>query len=82
MFIIVAVKDRGVDAFMNPFVCQHRNQAVRSFHDEVNRVDSEMHKHPDDYDLYVLAAFNAQTGELTALERPELLVRAKDILEV
>lgn len=76
--IVVAVKDRAMDAFMRPFCVQHRNAAVRSFIDEVNRADSEMAKHPDDYDLYCVGSFKEDSGVLAGAVELELLIRGKD----
>jgi len=77
---IVAVKDRAIDAFMRPFTVPHRNAAIRGFTDEVNRKDSEMHRHPEDYDLYVLAQWDDNTGKVTPQD-PELVARAQDLIE-
>jgi len=60
--ILVAVKDRAVDAFMNPFVVPSRGMAIRAFGDEMNKSDSAMRAHPDDYDLYELGEFDQDTG--------------------
>lgn len=66
--IICAVRDRGVDAFGQPFFVRHRNEAIRSFKDEVNRDGSVFKNHPDDYDLYVLGAFDDGTGRLVPVD--------------
>lgn len=76
---LVAVKDRAIDAFMRPFTVPHTNAAVRSFTDEVNNANSEMAKHPEDYDLYMLGGFDDQTGKLTQ-DNPILLCRAQDLV--
>lgn len=77
---MVAVKDRAMDLFMRPFFVPHRQAAIRSFTDEINRVDSEMWKHPDDYDLYYLDVWDESTGlTVDRPDRPELLVRGKDV---
>lgn len=77
---MVAVKDRAMDMFNRPFFVPHRNAGIRSFADEVNRPESEMFKHPDDYDLYYLDAWDETTGLTTDRpDFPELLVRGKDV---
>lgn len=60
---VVAVRDRKLGAFLRPFTVPSLGVAIRGFQDELNRPDGEMHKHPDDYDLYHLADFNEDTGE-------------------
>lgn len=65
---IVAVRDRGVDAFGVPFFVRHKNEAVRSFKDEVNRNGSIFNNHPDDYDLYLLGSFDDNGGKLSPVD--------------
>lgn len=78
---IVAVHDRQLDAFMRPFTAQAIGQAIRSFRDETNRKDSEIHAHPEDYQLYQLGTFDDQHGEIVALKKPELLAIASNLIE-
>lgn len=61
---IVAVKDRALDAYMTPFFVPAIGLAIRSFQDEINRADSPMHAHPEDYDLYHLGSFDERDGML------------------
>lgn len=76
---IIAVFDRGIQAYMRPFTTPHRNAALRSFTDEANREDSEICKHPEDYDLYQVGEFDENTGQITGLDRPELIARGQDL---
>ena len=63
--IIVAVRDRQLNAYMRPFTAQTRGQAIRSFRDEVNRQGSELNTHPEDYELYQLGTFDEETGVIS-----------------
>lgn len=60
--VMVAIKDRALDAFMRPFFAQTTGQAIRMFNDEINNSDSPMFKHPEDYDLYYLGIWDDKTG--------------------
>ena len=82
LLFVVSVKDRAADVFNRPFFVPHRNVAIRDFTDEVNRsaADNQLNKHPDDFDLYVLGAFNDNTGEFS-ISQPQVLVRAKDVVQ-
>lgn len=60
--VMISVKDRALNAFMRPFFAQTKNQAIRMFTDEINRKDSEMGGHPDDYDLWYLGTWDDETG--------------------
>lgn len=79
--VVVAVRDSAVDAFMRPFLVPTTGMAVRSFHDEVARVESDMHKHPEDYELFELGEFEEETGRFSNLPSPRSLSRAVDIKE-
>jgi hypothetical protein len=80
--IIVSVKDRAIDAYGRPFVVPTTGAAIRSFTDETNRSDSEMYKHPEDYDLYEMGTFCDQTGTFLPPDGgvPRVLTRAQDII--
>jgi hypothetical protein len=78
---IVAVKDRAVDAYNRPFYVPTIGAAIRSFTDEVNRTESEMNAHPEDYDLYEMGTFCDQTGTFLPAEGgvPRVISRAQDL---
>lgn len=76
---MVCIKDRAIDAYMQPFFVQHRNQAIRGLQDEVNREGSELGKHPEDYDLYLLGEWDEQTGKTIPCD-PLLISRAQDLV--
>lgn len=77
--LIVSVRDGASGAFGRPFFVTARGQAIRSFQDEVNRqaADNDLNKHPEDFDLYLLGAFDDNAGQITG-HQPELLIRGKD----
>lgn len=77
---IVAVSDRAVGAFMNPFFAPSTGAAVRSFRDECNRSDSPMKAHPEDYELHHLGYWDEETGAFEILDNAEVLVRGKDAI--
>lgn len=64
ILVILAIKDRAVDAYGRPMFFPAIGAAVRAFQDEINRVapDNTMNAHPDDYDLYEFGTFNDSTG--------------------
>lgn len=80
--VIVAIRDRAVNAFGTPFFVTHIGGALRSFQDEVNRKDVEgknqLAHHPEDFDLYELGAYDDATGAFELLERPRQVAVGKD----
>lgn len=79
---ILVVKDRALDVYGQPMTQETTAQAVRGFTDEINRDSSQsaLAQHPDDYDLYIIGHYDAQTGQITPLAHPEMVVRGKDLV--
>ena len=74
---VVSVFDTAAGLFGRPIFVPSRGQAIRSFHDEINRADSEIAKHPEDYILYQLCSFDDNAGRFSD-EGPQVLIRGKD----
>lgn len=79
--IVVAVRDRAMDMYLQPFMVPTVGAAVRSFADEINRHDAEavMSKHPEDYDLYQIALFDENTG-IYSDNKPRQIAVGKDMV--
>nr|QJB19931.1 MAG: nonstructural protein [Microvirus sp.] len=79
--MIYAVKDLAVQAYGDPFSVRAKGEAIRSFMDEANRTDgnSAIAKHPEDYELYHIANYDENLGEMIAV-KSELIARAKDLI--
>lgn len=79
---ICSLKDRAINAYNRPFVVRTTAEAVRSLTDEANTKDSEISKHPEDYDLYLIGYFDDQTGDITDenTDLPNLIVRCQDLI--
>lgn len=80
--VIISVKDTAAQAFGRPIFVPTTAVAVRSFRDEVNRVDSkdDMAMHPSDFELYQIGTFDDANGVIEVIE-PTLVARAKDLKE-
>lgn len=78
---IICVRDRAVDAFGQPNFVLSIGGATRSFTDEVNRADTNnsMYKHPDDFELYHLGSYDDGPAAFDLLDKPRLLMVAKDV---
>ena len=77
---IFAVRDRATDQFGTPMFLMAIGQAVRSFTDEVNRMDkdNQLYLHPDDFDLYTLGEFDSDSG-LFSVGQPEQVCIGKNV---
>lgn len=71
---ILAVHDRAINAYMQPFFTPALGAGVRAFQDEINNEQSPMHKHPDDYDLYHLGEFDTETGNFTSITPTQIAI--------
>jgi len=62
--LIYSVYDSKAEAYMQPFFCQAAGQAIREFDNLVNSGDHPVAKHPEDYTLFEMGAWDDLTGEI------------------
>jgi len=74
MIKIYAIRDRALDAYNRPFFLQADGAAIRAFQDEINNKESELSKHPDDYDLYTIGSFDDNKGVISAHEPLQIAI--------
>lgn len=77
---VLAVRDRAIDAFGQPFFSVSVGGAIRGFSDEVNRAgeNNQLNKHPEDFDLYLLGEFDDATGKFETQD-PSQVAIGKDL---
>lgn len=80
-YVVLAVRDRSADCFGTPMFTVSKGTAIRSFSDEVNRVDPNnmLNKHPEDFDLYELGSYDDATGVFDC-GTPRQLAVGKDLV--
>jgi len=76
---IYTIYDTASGAYMRPFFGQSDGQAVRSFKDISTDADHEIGKHPEDYSLWRIGAFNDQTAKIDP-EDKECLATALELV--
>lgn len=77
IYFVVAIRDRAADVFGQPVFVSSIGGAIRSFGDEVNNPESQIHKHPGDFDLYELGTFDDNTAQFTC-STPRQIAIGKD----
>ena len=77
--VAVSVFDRATGAFGRPVFVGTVAQAVRGFTDEVNGGDSDVSRHPQDFALYRVGAFDDASGLFSSVSPPERVVEASDL---
>lgn len=81
MKIIFSIKDSATEAFSPLFEARATGEALRMFKDQTTNPDSQISRHPTDFELYKVGMFDENTGELTGM-KPERIARAIDMLEM
>jgi len=67
---IFSVYDNKAEAFLPPFFCATRGQAIRMLTDAVSDPAHQFAKHPEDFALFELGTYNDANGALTSNATP------------
>lgn len=78
---IFAVKDKQVDAFLQPFFSPTVGSALRSLMEVVNDSNHTFSKHSADYVLYALGSFDDTNGRLDPIAIPDPIVNLSDLVK-
>lgn len=78
---IFSVKDKVVNAFLQPFFSPTTGSALRSLMEVVNQPDHTFSKNSADYVLYALGSFDDATGTIDPLPIPDPIVNLADLLK-
>jgi hypothetical protein len=79
IFQIVAIHDRALDAYQQPFLVRAIGEAIRAFQDAINKPESPMYAHPDDYDLYMIGTYNDESAKITQAAEPQQIAIGKQL---
>lgn len=77
--LLVSVLDLKAQYFSSPMTAKTDAEAVRLFTDAINQHDTSLHQHPEDYTLYKVAFFDTDTGEVTPVNPPLLLIAGTSV---
>lgn len=80
---VYSVFDAKLAVFGKPWYGLNDAGAIREFSDAVNdgsNPNNQWHRHPEDFSLYHLGAFDDQTGELMS-DKPKSLVTASAMFQ-
>lgn len=76
--VLCSVFDSKVGAFMRPFVCLSKGEAIRSFQDACGDDTIPFKKHPADFQLFLVGEFDDQSGTVLGLPVAERLIGADE----
>lgn len=77
---IYSVFDEKAQVFNTPFTCGNQAVAVRSFTDICLNGANMVSKYPEDFKLYHVGNFDVVKGTITALDVPEFVVSAMQVV--
>lgn len=77
---VFSVFDKAVNAYNTPFYARTTAEAIRSFGGLVNDASTNVAKHPSDFVLFVLGAYDDNSG-LFECSEPRRIVGATEIVE-
>lgn len=80
---VVAVRDASTGAYAAPMHVPSTQYAIRMFSQELNRETGEkstLHTHPQDFELWLLAQWDEETGTYRNEVPPRALARATDLI--
>lgn len=77
--LLCAVRDGAMQSFAAVMTFVAMGQAQRSFSDEVNRKESSMNAHPEDYELWMVGLYDEDSGRIEPCN-PECVCRGKDVI--
>lgn len=88
-FVAVCVKDLAAETFGTPFFVPNQAIALRTFSNEVNRMDEKntLFSNPEHFELYQVGTFDDQTAWYEPEMKdgkpfPKLLARAQELKRV
>lgn len=76
---VYTIYDKQVSAFMQPFFCRSRGEAVRSFTDAVNDPKSQFYRYAADYSLMFHGEWDDHSGLFAGVD-PIRIIGANEVL--
>ncbi len=64
---VYAIFDTKVEAYLRPFFCKTPGEAIRTFTDAINDIQSPFHRHPADFVLFEIGTFDERSAQLEAI---------------
>lgn len=80
---VFAIRDRQLNAFMQPYFAQTAGAAIRAFTDLINEPGHQLNKHPQDYELWYICNWSDDDGLFFHLDgetgKPEQIAVASNL---
>lgn len=69
---VYTIKDTKAESYIQPFTFRTDGEAIRAFDDSVNKPDSPIYAHCEDYTLYRVGTFDVLTGVVSPCDHKSL----------
>jgi hypothetical protein len=76
---VFAMKDKKVNAYMQPFFMRSPAEALRAFEATAKDPKTNVYKHPEDYSLYHVGKYDDETATIEQKSEPQFLMSAEQI---
>lgn len=77
---IYSIRDDKAEMFSNPMYQRNNAVAIRTFEQACQDPESQFRANPEDYSLWHVGEWHAETGIITPLESPTRLISALELL--
>lgn len=77
---VYCVYDKKTGVYMFPFFSNHDGDAVRMFMSACKTQDSVLGDYPEDFDLYCIAEFDRDCGEMRPLDAKKFLLAGSSVI--
>jgi hypothetical protein len=69
-----SIHDIKANVWNTPFFSVNHTEAIRSFIAACNDPQTNLSRFPDDYELYFFGVWDEDTGKITFIDKPDLLI--------
>lgn len=78
---LVTLKDIKTGAYQAPTAVAHLGAAIRAFEDGIKspNKDTDIARHPEDFELYELGTYNDENGKIDTHETPKFIMGGTNV---
>lgn len=76
---VFTVMDKAVQAYLQPFYCRSKGEALRSFSEACNDQKNNFYKHSSDFYLVYLGTYDDKSGLFNSVE-PVRIISASECI--
>lgn len=81
IYEVCVLFDKALGAYSRPMFVVSKGQAVRAVTDEANSRESDIGKHPSDYELFYVGKFDDRDASFDCDGKLELVCRCVDLVK-